>query len=180
MTEKVKVQSRNGIREMEVSSLPEGTRLEYYAAEQFLEIYNNDRDTPYEIDLMQDSPDVACKPQPFFIEVATIFDKPTDAPKVLGRAEGPGGAREIHAAIQQINRILIDKAAKRYGVANCILVIRHGVPIFSGEDFRMYADEFVVPESHEFTDIYLLAFREKDGLLFIGQDLIRLFPPQRV
>jgi hypothetical protein len=176
MTEKVKVQSQNGIQEMEVADLPEGTRLEYYAAKQFLEIYNRDRGVPYEIDLMQDSPDVACKPQPFFIEIATVFDKPTDAPKLLGRAEGPGGVREIHAAIQQINRILIDKAAKRYGVASCILVIRHGVPIFSGEDFQMYADEFVVPAAHDFKEIYLLAFREQNGVLHIGQDLNRLFP----
>lgn len=180
MAEKVKVQSQEGIREIEVPSLPEGTRLEYYAVKQFLEIYNNGRDSPYEIDLMQDSPDVACKPQPFFIEVATIFDKPTDAPKLLGRAEGLGGVREIHAAIQQINRILIDKAAKRYGVANCILVIRHGVPIFTGEDFRMYADEFVVPVTHEFKEIYLLAFREQEGVLHLGEDLVRLFPSERV
>ncbi|CUS39911.1 hypothetical protein COMA2_90090 [Candidatus Nitrospira nitrificans] len=40
------------------------TRLEYYAAKQFFEIYNNDREISYEIALMQDSPDVACKPKP--------------------------------------------------------------------------------------------------------------------
>lgn len=175
MIEKVKVQSQIGIREMEVAALPEGTRLEYYAAKQFLEIYNRDRGVPYEIDLMQDSPDVACKPQPFFIEIATVFDKPTDAPKLLGRAEGPGGVHEIHTAIQQINNILIAKAAKRYGVTNCILVIRHDVPIFSGEDFRMYVDEFVIPTAHGFKEIYLLTFREQNGELYIGQDLIRLF-----
>ncbi|BFU90868.1 MAG: hypothetical protein NTAFB01_20550 [Nitrospira sp.] len=137
MRDKVKVQSQNGIKEIEVAALPEGTRLEYYAAKQFLDIYNRGSGTSFEIDFMQDSPDVACKPNPFFIEIATVFDKPTDAPKLLGRAEGLGGVREIHAAIQQINIILLDKAAKRYGVPNCILVIRHGVPIFSGEDFRM-------------------------------------------
>lgn len=176
----VKVQLQHGIQEMEVAALPEGTRLEYYAAKQFLEIYNRGREISYEIALMQDSPDVACKPKPFFIEIATIFDKPTDAPKLLGRAEGTGGVREIHAAIEQINKILIDKAAKRYGVDNCILVIRHCVPIFSGEDFRVHADEFVVPESHEYKEIYLLAFREQGGLLYIGQDLIRLFLSERV
>jgi hypothetical protein len=180
MTEKVKVQSQNSIQEMEVAVLTEGTRLEYYAAKQFLEIYNRERGTSFQIDLMQDSPDVACKPQPFFIEIATVFDKPTDAPKLLGRAEGPGGVRQIHDAIQQINEILIDKAAKRYGVENCILVIRHGVPIFSGEDFRMYADEFIIPLAHEFKEIYLLAFREQNGLLHIGQDLICLFPSERI
>ena len=176
MAEKVKVQSRNGVREMEITALPEGTTLEYYAAKQFLEIYNRDQGHSYEIDRMQDSPDIACKPQPFFIEIATVFDKPTDAPKLLGRAEGPGGVREIHAAIQQINRILIDKAAKRYGGTNCILVIRHLVPIFTGEDFRMYADEFVIPTTHQFKEIYLLAFKEQDGDLRPGQDLICLFP----
>ena len=89
MTEKVKVQSQNGIEEMEVAALPEGTRLEYYAAKQFLEIYNRDRGVPYVIDLMRDSPDVACKPQPFFIEIATVFDKPTDAPKLLWSSGRP-------------------------------------------------------------------------------------------
>jgi hypothetical protein len=178
MAEKVRVQSTDGIQEMEVSRLLEGTRLEYYAAKQFLEIYNRHRSVPYEIDLMQDSPDVACKPQPFFIEIATIFDEPTDAPKVLGRAEGAGGVREIHAAIQQINKILIDKATKRYGVTTCVLVIRHGVQIFSGDDFRLYVDEFVIPTVHEFEEIYLLAFREQNGVLHIGQGLIRLFPTQ--
>lgn len=178
--ETVKVRTPQGTQEMAVSTLSEGNRLEYYAAKQFLEIYNKDSDVPYEIELLQDSPDVACKPQPFFIEVATVFDKPTDPPKILGRAEGPGGVREIHAAIEQINKILINKAAKRYGVDNCILVIRHGVPIFTGEDFRIHADEFVVPEFHEYKEIYLLAFREQGGLLHIGQDLIRLFPSERV
>ena len=180
MAEKVRVQSRNGIQEMEITALPEGTTLAYYAAKQFLEIYNKDQGHSYEIDLMQDSADVACKPQPFFIEIATVFDKPTDAPKLFGRAGGPGGVREIHDAIQQINRILIDKAAKRYGVTNCILVIRHGVPIFTGDDFRMYADEFVVPATHEFREIYLLAFREQDGVLHLGKDLICLFPVGKV
>ena len=98
----------------------------------------------------------------------------------FGRAEGPGGVREIHTAIQQINKILIDKAAKRYGVTNCILVIRHGVPIFTGDDFSMYADEFVLPTAHEFKEIHLLAFREQNGVLHIGQDLIRLFPSGRL
>jgi hypothetical protein len=179
MPEKVKVQIDNGVQEVEVATLPEGNRLEYYAAKQFLEIYNRGQAVPYEIELLQDSPDVACKPQPFFIEVATVFDKSTDAPKLLGRAEGQGGVREIHAAIQQINRILVDKAAKRYG-GSCVLVIRHGVPIFSGEDFRIYADKFIVPASHEFKEIYLLAFRDQNGVLNIGQDLIRLFPSQSV
>ena len=80
MAEKVKVQSRNGVQEMEITALPEGTTLEYYAAKQFLEIYNRDQGHSYEIDLMQDSPDVACKPQLFFIKIATVFDKPTNAP----------------------------------------------------------------------------------------------------
>jgi len=178
MTEKVKVLLQNGIQEMEIASLPEGNRLEYYAAKQFLELYNENRSVRYAIDLLQDSPDVACVPQPFYIEVATVFDKPTDAPKMLGRAEGAGGVRELHEAINQINRILSDKASKRYGVANCVLVIRHGVPIFSGDDFRLHADEFVVPATHDFSEIYLLAFREENGLLHVGQDLIRLFPEE--
>lgn len=72
MTEKVKVRLQNVIQEMEVASLPEGNRLEYYAAMQFLEIYNADQTVRYEIDLLQDSLDVACVPQPFDIEVATV------------------------------------------------------------------------------------------------------------
>lgn len=63
----VNVQSQHGIQEMEIAALPEGTRLEYYAAKQFLEIYNNDREISYEIALMQDSPDVACKQNLDFI-----------------------------------------------------------------------------------------------------------------
>lgn len=176
MMETVKVLTGEGIQEMEVSALPEGNRLEYYAAKQFLEIYNGGPTVRYEIDVLQDSPDIACIPTPFFIEVATVFDRPTDAPKILGRADGAGGVREIHAAIEQVNTILADKATKRYGVANCILVIRHGVPIFSGNDFRLFADEFVIPATHEFSRIYLLAFREENDLLHVGQDLIRLFP----
>ena len=45
----VNVQSQHGIQEMEIAALPEGTRLEYYAVKQFLEIYNNDREISYEI-----------------------------------------------------------------------------------------------------------------------------------
>lgn len=105
-----------------------------------------------------------------------MFDNPIDAPKLLGRSDAVGGAREIHSAIQQVNDILENKASKRYGVANCVLVIRHAVPVFNGDDFRLYIDEFIVPESHEFSEIYLLAFLEKNGLLHIGKDLIRLFP----
>src|SRR5207244_4888542 len=173
--DKVRVESVGEVQEMEVSVLPEGSRLEYYAAKQFLEIYNRTSSVRYQIDLLQDSPDVACLPDPFYIEVATIFDRPTDAPKILGRAEWAAGVREIHAAINQVNRILADKATKRYGVPNCVLLIRHGVPIFSGDDFRRFADEFVIPARHEFRGIYLLAFREENGLLHVGQDLIRLF-----
>jgi len=40
----------------------------------------------------------------------------------------------------------------------------------------MFIDEFDIPQAHEFTEIYLLAFREKNGLLQVGSDLIRLFP----
>jgi hypothetical protein len=174
--ETVRVQTVGGIEEVEVATLPEGNRLEYYAAKQFLEIYNEARQVRYEIDLLQDCPDIACVPTPFFIEVATVFDRPKDAPKLLGRAEGFGGVREIHAAIQQVNRILSDKASMRYGVINCILVVRHGVPVFSGDDFRLFADEFATPETHEFSEIYLLAFLERNGVLHIGRDLIRLFP----
>ncbi|MEK6533664.1 MAG: hypothetical protein AABZ52_07205 [Nitrospirota bacterium] len=176
MMEMVKVLTVSGIQEMEVSALPEGNRLEYYAAKQFLDIYNRGRTVRCEIDLLQDSPDIAGLPAPFYIEIATVFDRRTDAPKILGRADGAGGVREIHAAIEQVNKILVDKATKRYGVANCILVIRHGVPIFSGDDFRRFAEEFVIPATHEFSGIYLLAFHEENGLLHVGQDLIRLFP----
>jgi hypothetical protein len=137
---------------------------------------NMERQPQYEIDLLQDCPDVACAPAPFYIEVATVFDRPTDAPKLLGRSEGAGGVREIHAAIEQVNGILRDKASKRYGVANCVLVIRHGVPIFNGDDFSLFIDEFVIPATHEFNEIYLLAFLERNGLLQLGGDLIRLFP----
>ena len=174
--ETVRVKTVQGVEERELSVLPEGSRLEYFAAKQFLQIYNETSKKRYEVDVLQDCPDVACCPSPFFIEVATIFDTPTDAPKILGRAEGIGGVREIHAAIRQINSILENKASKRYGVSNCFLVIRHGVPIFSGKDFRMFIDEFDIPQAHEFTEIYLLAFREKNGLLQVGSDLIRLFP----
>lgn len=174
--ETIKVRFQDGIQAMEVSALPEGNRLEYYAAKQFLEIYNKGRAARYEIDLLQDSPDVVCVPSHFYIEVATVFDQPTDAPKILGRAEGAGGVREIHAAIEQVNRILGDKSSKRYGVPNCVLVIRHGVPIFTGQDFRLYADEFIIPNTHDFSGIYLLAYLEKNGELHVGKDLIRLFP----
>ncbi len=173
--ERVKVLTTAGIQDMDVSELPEGNRLEYFATKQFLKLYNESRPTPYAIDLLQDSPDVACVPGPFYIEVATVFDRPTDAPKILGRAEGIGGVREIHAAIGQVNTILRNKASKRYSVANCILVIRHGVPIFTGDDFRIYIDDFLIPETHVFTEIYLLAFREEHGVLHLGEDLICLF-----
>ncbi len=121
--ERVRVAKPTSIELADVSSLPEGNRLEYYAAKQFLEIFNRDRQVPYEIDLLQDCPDVACTPAPFYIEVATFFDTPTDAPKLFRRGEGDGGVREIHAAIQQVNGILRDRASKRYGVVNCILGI---------------------------------------------------------
>jgi len=174
--ERVKVAKPTRVEVVEVSTLPEGNRLEYYAAKQFLEIYNKEHQTQYEVDILQDCPDVVCEPAPFYIEIATVFDRPTDAPKLLGRSEGTGGVREIHAAINQVNCILRDKASKRYGVANCVLVIRHAVPIFNGDDFRLFIDEFIIPETHEFSEIYLLAFLERNGILQVGGDLIRLFP----
>lgn len=176
--ETIKVRFPDTIKEIAVSALPEGNRLEYYAAKQFLEIYNQGHATQYEIDLLQDSPDVACVPKHFYIEVATVFDQPTDAPKIMGRAEGTGGVREIHAAIKQINKILHDKSLKRYGVANCVLVIRHGVPIFSGQDFRLFADEFIIPYPHDFSEIFLLTYLEKNGKLLLGKDMICLFPKE--
>lgn len=174
--ERVRVEKPAGIELADVSSLPEGNRPEYYAAKQFLEIFNRDRQVPYEIDLLQDCPDVACTPAPFYIEVATVFDTPTDASKLLGRGEGVGDLREIHAAIRQVKGILRDKASKRYGVVNCILVIRHGVPIFTGRDFRRFVDKFIIPKTHGFDEIYLLTFLETNGLLTVGGDLLRLFP----
>lgn len=176
VVEKVKVARPTGIEFEDVSTLPEGCRLEYYAAKQFLKILNIGRHVPYEVDVLQDSPDVACTPEPFFIEVATVFDTPTDAPKLFGRAEGIGGVREIHAAILQVNKILKDKSSKRYGVDNCVLVIRHAVPVFTGNDFRRFRDEFVIPDNHAFSGIYLLAFLETDGMLRLGGDLVCLFP----
>ena len=174
--ERVRVLTPTGILEKDVSTLPEGNRLEYYAAKQFLKLYGAVSGTRYEVDLLQDCPDVVCVPPPFYIEVATVFDLPTDAPKLLGRAEGIAGVQEIHAAITQINRILSEKATRRYGVDNCVLVIRHAVPIFSGDDFRRFIDEFLIPGNHEFSAIYLLAFLQRNGLLHLGDDLVRLFP----
>ena len=176
----VTVLKQNGTKEaVEVSTLPEGNRLEYFAVKQFLEIYNRDNQTTFSINLLQDAPDVVCTApgkEWLYIEVATIFDRPTDAPKILGRAEGLSGAREIHHAINQINQIMISKAKKRYGVKNCILLLRHGVPVFSGDDFRLWREDFIIPSGHDFKEIFLLAYRQKNGMMYVGEDLICLFP----
>ncbi len=164
---------------VQTSTLPEGNRLEYFAVKQFLEIYNRENTTAFHISLLRDAPDVECTEPSggvLYIEVATIFDRQTDAPKMLGRAEGPGGAREIGEAIRQINNVMASKSTKKYGFPNCTLLLRHGVPIFSGDDFRLSIDDFIIPLSHDFREIYLLAYRQDGGVMHVGQDLIRLFP----
>jgi hypothetical protein len=177
----VTVLRKDGTKEaVDVSILPEDKRLEYFAAKQFLEIYNRKNRTSFRIELLQDAPDVVCAQgnETLDIEVTTVFDYRTDAPKILGRAEGLGRAREIGAAISEINRVINSKSTKNYGSENCILLLRHGVPIFTGVDFRQRIGNFIVPKTHSFKEIYLLAHRDENGTMHVGKDLIRLFPQE--
>jgi hypothetical protein len=163
-----------------VSTLSEKKRLEYYAAKQFLALYNMENHTTFRITVLRDAPDVECADlagNPLYLEVATVFDRNTDAPVMLGRtAHRPARPREIQDAIQQANEVIASKTSMRYGCPNTVLVLRHAVPVFSGLDFRLQIQDFRIPESHGFLEIYLLAHREDGGVMHLGEDLVRLYP----
>ncbi|WP_372761263.1 hypothetical protein [Pseudoalteromonas sp.] len=124
-------------------------------------------------------PDVSCYKggQQLDIEVAHLYASETEAMAVLGRelsipmqraladmAQAPS-EQQLRFALQ---RLLLQKAAKRYHSARTWLLIRNASTIWHKADFELQLGAFSVPQSHQFEQIWLLCD-------FYQGELLRLY-----
>jgi hypothetical protein len=145
--------------------------LERGAVANFIECFVNrfDRGLLEFVDhLPPPHPDTLCdlNGDPIYIEVAHIYGTRADAKLLLGRRgrSKPTAEEQFNSSLipldvrtlAPLNRVLAEKANKKYEGTPVWLLIRSGLPLWTEKDFADHREEIVVPINHPFDEIWLL------------------------
>lgn len=160
----------------------EKIRLEHEAAKLFMRWYeHNTRKHIRHIWHNQPMrPDVSCslEGEKLDLEIAHLYGSEAEAMAILGRDLTDQTKQELHSLDQEaderllkaLNRILENKAGKRYNSDRVWLVIRNAHPQWKKEDIKGLIGHISVPESHPFEKIWMVG--DMDG----ESGIVRLYP----
>lgn len=164
------------------SSEHEKVRLEHEAAKLFMRWYETNTHKPirhiWHNQPMR--PDVSCvlEGEKLDLEIAHLYGSEAEAMAILGRDLTDQTKRELHSLDQEVderllkalNRILENKAGKRYSSDRTWLVIRNAHPQWTKADIKGLIGHISVPENHPFEKIWMVGDMEgKTGI-------VRLYP----
>jgi hypothetical protein len=160
-------------------SQSEKIRLEHQAARLFMRIYERE----FGVNMRHiwhnepRKPDVTCyfDHQKLDLEIAHLYGSAEEAKHYLGRelAEPTRQALEHikqtppdHRLLDALNALLASKGEKYYDSEQTWLVIRNVNPLWTREDFMDKCHLIQMPESHPFSQIWLLGDMEgRSGIL---------------
>jgi hypothetical protein len=165
------------------SSQQEKIALEHQAAKLFMRCY--ERNTGKHIRHIWHNdpirPDVSCmlEGERLDLEIAHLYGSEEEAMEILGRDLSDATRNVLRALkaepvderlLQALNRILENKAGKRYDTKRVWLVIRNAHPAWSKEDIKALEHLITIPVPHAFEKVWILGDMEgKSGI-------VRLYP----
>ncbi|GEK08586.1 MULTISPECIES: hypothetical protein [Pseudoalteromonas] len=154
---------------MDRASEAEKIKLEHDAVKLFLRCYEEQFSVPMRHiwHNQPNKPDVSCYQGEYKldIEVAHFYASEQEAMAVLGRPLSLSIQRELAAMSQTVNsdplsiglqRLLNQKAKKKYDSERVWLLIRNASPIYHSEDFKRLKNSWAIPDSHPFEEVWLL------------------------
>ncbi|AEF55175.1 hypothetical protein [Marinomonas posidonica] len=161
----------------------EKIELEHQAAKLFMRCYEKNTGKPirhiWHNDPMR--PDVSCmfEGERLDLEIAHLYGSEEEAMEILGR-HLTSQTHQVLAQLRQepvedrllkaLNKILENKAGKRYRTKRVWLVIRNAHPAWRQEDIKALEHLISIPEPHVFEKVWILGdFEGKTGI-------VRLYP----
>ena len=152
-----------------IKTQSEKIRLEVYAVIYFLRYLRKNSQSKVRLKKIASPPypDIICEidGQEIGIEVAHLYGSQRDARQTFGRSEPIEKTmkhRVKHSTVplnfripNDLNEILDSKAKKNYPGITWLL-IRNAYPLWDFNDFQSYMDEVIIPECHNFVNIWLL------------------------
>lgn len=112
-------------------------------------------------------PDVSCyyADQKLDLEIAHLYGSEVEAMHILGRELSEQTHKELlallripvaHRMLAALNRIICNKAEKRYNSERVWLVIRNANPLWRRQDMVTYCDKLHMPKQHPFEQIWVI------------------------
>lgn len=164
----------------ELSSQEEKLALEHDAARLFMRNYEaiSGRKIRHLWHNKPIKPDVSCmlEGEKLDIEVAHLYGSEQEAMQILGRhlpeetrqalIEQALEANTNQRLLTALNRILKQKAGKRYKSQRVWLLIRNAHPEWDAQTIKRFRHRICVPEHHSFEQIWMLGdFAGKSGII---------------
>lgn len=162
------------------SSDHEKIELEHQAAKLFMRRYEHDtgRQIRHIWHNRPSKPDVSCQleGQRLDLEIAHLYGTEAEAMKILGRNLSRETRQELRRLeresdphqrlLKALNRILSNKATKRYRTRRVWLVIRNAHPAWSAREIEALQHHIDVPCDHVFEQIWMVGdFDGKSGIV---------------
>ncbi|AKH21164.1 hypothetical protein [Sedimenticola thiotaurini] len=169
------------------TSQQEKIRLEHQAAKLFMRWYEHDTGKPIRHIWHNRpiKPDVSCQfeGERLDLEIAHLYGTEQEAMKILGRNLSRKTRQELrkmeqdtdphHRLLNALNRILANKATKRYKTRRVWLVIRNAHPAWNSNVIAAMQHRIQVPRKHPFEQIWIVGdFNGKSGI-------VQLYPRNR-
>lgn len=166
-----------------MQSNSEKQRLEHQAAKQFMRLYEQSTGQ-----IMRHiwhnqpaKPDVSCylNGQQLDLEIAHLYGSEVEAMHILGRDLDDATRQELIALLSSpaelrlltaLNRILTNKASKRYDSRQVWLIIRNLNPLWSSNDISQLYAKLDIPQALPFEQVWLITAQNDHA------DLIALYP----
>lgn len=113
-------------------------------------------------------PDALCEldGEDLYVEVGHVYGTTSDVKQLLGRTglQAPSQKEKQTSTmvpldvrlLTPLNRLLADKATKKYRATRVWLLIRSAFPLWNLRDFQEHRSRILVPEEHPFEQIWLL------------------------
>ena len=158
--------------------LAEKVRLEHEAARLFMRLYQRRFGVSMRHIWHNEpaKPDVSCylEQQRLDLEIAHLYGSEAEAMQLLGRELSPQ-TRDALAALQQIpvqermlaalDRLIRQKAHKRYDSERVWLVIRNTHPTWHAQQLQGFRQQMTLPKAQPFEQIWLVAdYRGEFGI----------------
>lgn len=104
--------------------------------------------------------------QPLYVEVGHFYGTQSDVKLLLGRTGKSATTPEEQLnsslipldarLLMPLNRLLAEKATRKYQASRVWLLIRSAFPLWTIDDFKKYQASITIPQEHPFEQIWLL------------------------
>lgn len=152
------------------SSIDEKIELEHEAARVFMRLYQHKFGVKMRHIWHNEpaKPDVSCylEQQRLDLEIAHLYGSEAEAMKILGRELKGGTLEALHSLaelpvaerlLQALDRLITNKAQKRYDSEKVWLVIRNAHPYWHAQELEQTPHLLKIPATHPFEQIWLVA-----------------------